>query len=96
MPSWLVDALADMNVPGAIFLAVWLFGSGACLLLIAIEVRHFVPARLRRRLPVQVRITGLRIARATGRARVVVIAWFLAPVGTPISSSAPKKGAHHA
>ncbi|MFE7077500.1 hypothetical protein ACFU96_46245 [Streptomyces sp. NPDC057620] len=92
MPEFLIDGLADMSVARSLSLAIALFAFGACLLFLVIDVRHFVPARVRHALPMWLRVQGLRMARASARVRLALVTWLLARLDTT-SSSAPKKGA---
>lgn len=97
MPDFLIRGLADMSVARSLFLAVFLFAACAFVWLLLVDVPRFIPARLRHALPMWLRVRGLRLARYAARQRVALLAWLLAPVGSPSSpSSAPKKGAHHA
>ncbi len=93
MPEFLIDGLADMSVPRAIFLAVGLFATGASLLLLLVDVRHVVPRRVRRALPLWLRLHGLRLTQAVARARTALAVWLLRHLDPTTSSSAPKKGA---
>lgn len=94
MPQFLINGLADMSVARAIFLAVGLFATGASLLLLLVDVRHFVPARVRHALPMWLRVQGLRLARVSARVRLALVEWLMRRLTpTTSSSSAPKKGA---
>lgn len=96
MPDFLIRALADMSVLRSLVISAGLTGFGICLVLLLVDARHLTPRWLRRMLPVRLRVLGLRLVQYTARRRIAAINWLLAPVGTPSSSSAPKKGAHHA
>lgn len=94
MPQFLIDGLAGLSVLRSLVIAGGLFVAGACLVLLLIPVRHFVPRVLRRALPVWLRRTALRVSLVITRLRLALVEWLLRRLApTTTSSSAPKKGA---
>lgn len=98
MPTTVIDMLAGLNVAEAVFLALMLFGSGAAVLLLLVDVAlaDFVPRRLLVSRPVVrllvevVRAKGsVRIAR--DRTRRVLVAWLMA-LALHLETTAPKDG----
>jgi hypothetical protein len=93
MPTWLIDGLAGLSVLRSLVIAGGLFVAGACLVLLLIPVRHFVPRVLRRALPVWLRRTALQGSLVITRGRLALVEWLLRRLTPTTPTSAPKKGA---
>ena len=91
MPTEVIDALADLSVERAIFLALMLFGSSAAVWLIAIDYEQLVD-RVRRSAAFE--LAALRWFQARDWARLALVAFLLIAVAhLDTSSPISKKGA---